>query len=75
MIDVSQSGDAEKDVQSLRRIMDILKSYPGQDRVSLAVIANGEITNLDMPNITVNYCPELARELSEIIGEGNFRLA
>jgi len=75
MIDVNQSDDAEKDIERLHKIMDILKSYPGQDRVSLAVVSDGEITNLEMPNITINYCPELARELNEIVGESNFRLA
>jgi DNA polymerase-3 subunit alpha len=74
LIDVNQSGDAEKDVECLHKIVDILKSYPGQDRVSLTVLSDGEITNLEMPNITINYCPELARELSEIVGESNFRL-
>jgi DNA polymerase-3 subunit alpha len=74
MIDVTQSGNADKDIECLHKIMDILKSYPGQDRVSLTVVDDGEITNLEMPNITVNYCPELARELSEIVGESNFRL-
>jgi hypothetical protein len=53
----------------------MLKSHPGQDRVSLVVIGDGEITNLEMPDITINYCPELAGVLSEIVGEGNFRLA
>jgi DNA polymerase-3 subunit alpha len=75
LIDVTQSDDADKDIECLHKIMDILKSYPGQDRVSLAVVSDGEITNLEMPNITVNYCPELARELGEIVGESNFRLA
>jgi hypothetical protein len=74
MIKVNQSGDGEKDVECLHRIVDILKNYPGQDRVSLAVVGDGETTNLEMPNTKVNYCPELAGELSEIVGEGNFRL-
>jgi len=74
MLDVSQSGDAEKDVECLHRIVDTLKCYPGQDRVSLIMLGDGEITNLEMPDITVNYCPELAGELSEIVGEGNLRL-
>ena len=74
MIDVNQSGDAEKDIECLHRIVDILKGHPGQDRVSLAVVGDGEITNLEMPNMTINYCPELAGELSEIVGEGNIRL-
>jgi len=75
LIDANQSGDAEKDIQCLHKIMDILKSYPGQDRVSLAVISGGEVTNLEMPETTINYCPELARELSKIVGESNFRLS
>jgi DNA polymerase III subunit alpha len=75
LIDVNQSGDAEKDIERLHEIMDILKSYPGQDSVSLVIVGDGEITNLEMPNITIDYCPELARELSEIVGESNFRLA
>jgi DNA polymerase-3 subunit alpha len=74
LIDINQSGESEKDVQCLRRVVDILKSYPGQDRVTLTVLSDGERTNLEMPSITVNYCPELAGELSEIVGEANLRL-
>jgi DNA polymerase-3 subunit alpha len=74
LIDISQSDDAEKDIECLHKIMDILKSYPGQDRVSLAVVGEDEMTNLEIPEITINYCPELARELSNILGESNLRL-
>ena len=74
LIDINQSGDAEKDIERLHKIIDILNGYPGQDRVSLAIISDGEVTNLEMPETTVNYCPELARELSKIVGENNFRL-
>ena len=54
--------------------MDILKNYPGQDEVSLAVVAEDGKTNLEIPQVTVNYCPELASELSNILGESNLRL-
>jgi DNA polymerase-3 subunit alpha len=74
MIDINQSGDAEKDIKRLHKTMDILSSYPGQDRVSLAIVSEDEVTNLEIPETTVNYCPELAEELSEIVGESNFRL-
>jgi len=74
MIDINQSGEAEKDIERLHKIIDILKSYPGQDRVSLAIVSDDEVTNLEIPETTVNYCPELAGELSEIVGENNFRL-
>jgi len=74
LIDINQSGEPEKDVECLHRVVDILKSYPGQDRVSLTIHSDGEITSLEMPNIAVEYCPELAGELSEIVGEGNLKL-
>ena len=74
MIDISQSDEAHKDIERLHKIMDILKHYPGRDRVSLAVLSDGEITNLEMPEIAVDYCPELAGELSKVVGEGGFRL-
>jgi len=74
IIDISQSGNSEKDIERLRKIMDILKSYPGQDRVSLAIVSDDEVTNLEIPDATVNYCPELTGELSEVVGEGSFRL-
>ncbi len=74
LIDINQSGEPDKDVECLHRVVDILKSHPGQDRVSLTVLGDGEMTNLEMPNIAVNYCPELAGELSEIVGEANLRL-
>jgi len=74
MIEINQSDDAEKDIECLHRIVSVLKSYPGQDKVSLAVVDNGERTNLEIPDVTVNYCPELARELGNVVGERNFRL-
>jgi DNA polymerase-3 subunit alpha len=75
MIDINQSGDAEKDIERLHKIMDILKSYPGQDKVSLTVVSEDEVTNLEVPETTINYCLELATELNEIVGESNLRLA
>ncbi|GAH98878.1 unnamed protein product [marine sediment metagenome] len=73
IINLNQTGNAEEDIECLRKVISILHNYPGQDRVSLAIIVEDETTNLDMPEITVNYCPELASELSSILGEGNLR--
>jgi DNA polymerase-3 subunit alpha len=74
MIDINQSDDAEKDIECLHKIVGILRGYPGQDRVSLAVVSEDEMTNLEIPEITIDYCPELARELSKVVGESNLRL-
>jgi len=73
IINLNQTGNAEEDIECLRKVISILHNYPGQDRVSLAIIVEDETTNLDMPEVTINYCPELASELSNILGEGNLR--
>jgi len=74
MIDINQSEDSEKDIERLQMVAAALKSYPGQDTVSLTVVSDGQATRLDMPAMTVNYCPELAARLAEIVGEGSFRI-
>jgi len=74
IINLNQTENAEKDVNLLHKIIGILQNYPGQDRVSLCVTTEGETTNLEMPEITVDYCPELAGKLSNILGESNLKL-
>jgi DNA polymerase III subunit alpha len=73
-ISITQTDEPEKDLERLQKVMGILKHYPGQDDVSLAVIVEDEETDLEMPQITVNYCSELAAELSNILGESSFKL-
>ena len=74
IINLTQTEEAEKDVERLHKVMDTLKNYPGRDEVSLAVVAEDEKTNLEIPQITVNYCSELASELSNILGESSLRV-
>jgi DNA polymerase-3 subunit alpha len=73
-ISITQTDEAEKDIECLHKVIDILKNYPGQDEVSLTVVSGDEMTNLEIPQIMVNYCPELVSELSHILGESNLRL-
>jgi len=73
-INIKQTEEIEKDVERLRQVIDILKNYPGQDTVSLVINTEEEMTNLEIPKLTIDYCPELASELSNILGEGNLRL-
>lgn len=73
-IDIRKSGDAEKDIQNLRRTMDVLRNYPGDDKVSLVVVSDGDVTNLEIPGVTVCYCPGLIAELANILGEGSVRV-
>lgn len=74
IININQTNEAARDVERLQKIVDTLKDYPGKDKVSLVVTGDDETASLEMPNITIHYCPELASELSEILGEDNLRL-
>jgi len=74
IININQTDETEKDVEYFYKIINILKNYPGQDKVSLSVVSEGEVTKLEMPEMTINYCPELASELNNILGEVNLRL-
>jgi DNA polymerase-3 subunit alpha len=74
IININQTNEAARDVERLQKIVDTLKDYPGKDKVSLVVTGDDETASLEMPNIMIHYCPELASELSEILGEDNLRL-
>ena len=72
-IDIIQTEETEKDIERLRKIIDTLKNYPGEDEISLKMINGDEITNLEMPNMTVRYCPDLENELSNILDRNSLR--
>ncbi len=74
MISFNQTDDADRDVECLRKVVGILQDYPGQDTVSLIIRGGDAPTNLEMPGLNVNYCPELVQELSSILGEGNLKV-
>jgi len=73
VINIDQTGGVESGAEHLRGIINILKDYPGENKVSLVVINEEGITRLEMPEITVNYCAELESELGSAVGK-NFRL-
>jgi DNA polymerase-3 subunit alpha len=68
-IRIPTSADANADIILLRRVVDTLKQFPGNDEVHLAIISGEIITRLEFPNSTTSYCPELHRQLAELIGE------
>ncbi len=74
VISIRQTEEAEGDVERLRRVIQTLKGYPGRDTVSLVISAGEDRTELDMPRTTVDYCPGLAAQLAEILGEESLKL-
>ncbi len=74
VINLKQTSDEAGDIVSLHKIIGILRDFPGCDEVSLAVDNEEKIFRLRLPGICIDYCPELHRQLAELIGEDGIRL-
>jgi DNA polymerase-3 subunit alpha len=74
VINISQTSDEEADVVELRRLVEVLRGFPGRDEVNLCVTNGDKVINLRMSNIYVDYCPELHQRLVELVGEGGLRV-
>jgi len=68
-VNLQQTEDMENDLANLAKLIDIFKSYPGKDEVSLRVVNGTTITNLKLPVLFVGYSPEMHRRLVDMVGE------
>ena len=73
-ITVPRTGDQEEDIRRLGRVYELLVGRKGSDRFSLYVVNGEERTQLDFPNASTAYSPELVEELKEILGETTIRV-
>jgi DNA polymerase-3 subunit alpha len=73
VIKLKQTSDEAGDIANLHKIINILRDYPGRDEVSLAIDNEKKVFRLRLPGIRVDYCPELHRQLAELIGEDKIR--
>jgi DNA polymerase-3 subunit alpha len=74
VISLTQTADVDGDTACLRKVVDTLKDFPGQDEVKLRVTNGEKIINLKLSNLYTNYCPELRERLVELVGEDGLRL-
>lgn len=74
-ISIPRSADLEQVIRRLGQIYDLLQRYPGQDRFSLYV-ENGSQgrVQIDFPNDTTGYCPELEQQVQAMLGAGTIRV-
>jgi DNA polymerase-3 subunit alpha len=68
-IRLAQTDDAETDIARLRDVFDVLKGFPGEDSVHLAIIDSAGVTKLDVPKLTTGYCTKLHQQLVHLVGE------
>jgi len=69
LIRLSQTEDEQDDRIRLHHILDILQLYPGEDEVRFSIATFEGLVNIEMPHITISYCPELHQRLRELTGE------
>jgi len=74
IISLSQTSNEESDITYLQRLIDTLKEFNGEDKVSLRVTNEEKVINLKLSNMYTNYCPELRQRLVELVGEDGIRL-
>ncbi|MCD6358502.1 MAG: DNA polymerase III subunit alpha, partial [Dehalococcoidia bacterium] len=66
LISIAQSGNEEDDITRLHRVIDTLREYPGDDKLHLAISDDNTSVKLRMPDIMVNYSPELSERLVKL---------
>jgi DNA polymerase-3 subunit alpha len=69
VIHLTQTSDAENDITYLNKLINILKDFPGYDEVSLRITNGEKVFTLKLPDLTIDYCPELQKRLVEVVGE------
>jgi DNA polymerase III alpha subunit len=74
IITIRDSGDAEKDANSLRRVVYTMKEFPGQDEVSLRIPNEGKIVKLKIANLFTDYSTELRQRITELVGEEGLKV-
>jgi len=74
VISIAQTSDEASDTASLQKLIDTLKEFPGQDKVSLRITNEAKVSTLKLSNLTITYCPELHKRLVELVGEGGIEL-
>ena len=72
-ITIARSGNPEQDIALLGRVHELLVGYRGEDRFSLYVPNGTRWIQLDFPNDTTHYCPELEAELAHMPGISEVR--
>ncbi len=75
IVNLRQTDDKEGDIDRLNRVMEALKTFPGRDIVQINVLNGGAAIPLNFPGVQTGFCPELERQLVELVGNEGFQVA
>jgi hypothetical protein len=68
-INLHCSGDRDHDVQLMKRVYQMLEQRPGPDRFLFNIISDKGSVQLDFPNATTRFEPELENVLRAALGD------
>lgn len=74
LINFSRAGDVEVDKSRMQQLFAALRDFHGSDTVRLTVANGHGIVHLDLPDLTINYCPILQKRLAGIVGDDGLRV-
>jgi DNA polymerase-3 subunit alpha len=74
LVTFQRSDDQEQDKHRLKEIYALLENYKGDDRFSFVVSGPNGKVQLDFPNASTRYCPDLKRALDPLLGSGSLRV-
>ena len=74
VITIKDSGDSEKDANSLRRVVYTMKEFPGSDEVSMRIPSEGKFVKLKIANLYTDYTPQLRDRIIELVGEEGLKV-
>ena len=67
---LSESSNSLEDIQRLETAIELLREYPGHDRVLLEIDQGSAKVKLEVPDLTVGYCQELHDRMTTLLGDG-----
>jgi DNA polymerase-3 subunit alpha len=70
----SNFNEEDRGMMRMKRVLGLLRSYPGNDKFGLMIFENGRRVDIEFPNDTTGYCPELMRRLKDMVGEDNIQI-
>ena len=74
-ITLGQTEDEQGDIERLRQLVEIIKAYPGNDRVHLAIATEEEVVNLTMPHLSIDWSPAVHEHLLNLVPEESIETA
>jgi len=70
-----RTADQEQDKRRLSELYNLLVGYEGNDRFSFVMAGPNGKLQLDFPNASTGYCPNLANALDRLVGSRAVRVA